>query len=271
MRMQSRNAYDNADGLDHLDPYMTCPEAVISLLHIERDHLPKCIWEPACGTGVIVRALQEAGFTVLASDIHDYGFAEAVTPVDYFTVPALDDIEGIITNPPYDKAGGRLPSGRCDGAAEQFARKAIAEVPYVALLLRTNFLEAAERLPFFTAHPPTRVWIASSRLPMMHRYGWTGPRAPSNTCHAWFIWDRAPYTGPQLHWYDWKEIVKPAGPGGRPLRAAISVAQAGSNPLIGKAGGSPEATDLSFNPSYVSARPLVPVISPELSARHNAR
>jgi hypothetical protein len=30
-----------------------------------------------------------------------------------------------------------------------------------------------------------------SRLPMMHRHGWQGPRASSSIAFAWFVWDRA--------------------------------------------------------------------------------
>jgi hypothetical protein len=32
---------------------------------------------------------------------------------------------------------------------------------------------------------------------MMHRDGWTGPRAPSNTDYAWFCWDRD-HQGPAI-------------------------------------------------------------------------
>jgi hypothetical protein len=111
----------------------------------------------------------------------------------------------------------------------RFAEKALREVPYVALLLRTNFLESTARLPFFRRHPPARIWISSRRLPMMHRHGWQGPRAPSNTCFAWFVWDRAAVTGRQVDWFDWHEVGRPAraagdqDPGGRgrlDLRAA---------------------------------------------------
>ena len=112
MRIQSRHGYHNGDGLDSLDPYMTCPEAVLSLIQIERDDLPGIIWEPACGDGAIVRVLEAAGFTVLASDIRDYGCAGTVV-LDYLAVPALAIMMGIVTNPPYKQA-------------ERFARKAIA-------------------------------------------------------------------------------------------------------------------------------------------------
>jgi hypothetical protein len=51
------------------------------------------------------------------------------------------------------------------------------------------------------------MWVSSRRLPMMHRFGWDGPRATSNTCYAWFIWDRrcvpASSGGSHLDWFDW--------------------------------------------------------------------
>jgi hypothetical protein len=61
-------------------------------------------------------------------------------------------------NPPFRLAG-------------RFAKKAVGEVGYVALLLRTNFLKSVQRLPFFRQRPPTRIWVSPRRLPLMHRYG----------------------------------------------------------------------------------------------------
>jgi hypothetical protein len=45
---------------------------------------------------------------------------------------------------------------------------------------------------------------------MMHRHGWTGPTAPSNTCYAWFIWDardarRCTFIG---GWFDWRALPR---------------------------------------------------------------
>jgi len=49
------------------------------------------------------------------------------------------------------------------------------------------------------------------RLPMMHRRGWNGPKANSNTAFAWFIWDRrlapTPPGGCRIGWFDWQEIA----------------------------------------------------------------
>jgi hypothetical protein len=175
-----------------LDAYFSPPEATASLLGIEAGHLPQRIWEPAAGDGAIVRPLQAAGFTVIASDIADYGLVECRAGIDYLKTPAIRDVQAIVTNPPYK-------------LAVRFAEKALGEVPYLALLLRTNFLESTARLKFFRKHPPARIWISSRRLPMMHRHGWQGRRAPSNTCHAWFVWDDQTGQKSAIHWFDWRD------------------------------------------------------------------
>jgi hypothetical protein len=175
-----------------LDAYFSPPEATASLLHIEEKYLPKYIWEPAAGDGAIVRPLREAGLTVIASDIVDYGL-EGCRIVDYLKAKPIPDVKGVVTNPPYK-------------LAMQFAQKALREAPYLALLLRTNFLESTARLPFFHRHQPARIWISSRRLPMMHRHGWQGRRAPSNTCFAWFVWDERCMQKRVIDWFDWKAI-----------------------------------------------------------------
>ena len=190
MRLQS--SHHHADR--GLDAYFSPPEAVISLIQIEARYLPKRIWEPAAGDGAIVRPLQAAGFTVVASDLSDYGLEDCRSGVDYLTAKPIRGVEGIITNPPYK-------------LAMRFAEKALRETDYLALLLRTNFLESTARLQFFRKHQPARIWISSRRLPMMHRHGWQGPRAPSNTCFAWFIWDARADQKRVVDWFDWKQLT----------------------------------------------------------------
>ena len=195
MRIQSKHS----DADRGLDPYFTPREAIEALISIERDSIPDQIWEPACGDGAIVTPLREAGYLVRGTDIANYGFN--CDQLDYFKTKPYPGTTGIITNPPFN-------------LAVEFAQKALTEVSYLALLLRTNFLESNERLSFFRTTPPQRVWISSRRLPMMHRHGWEGPRAPSNTCYAWFVWDgaSAKQQGPILKWFDWAEIYKSPAP-----------------------------------------------------------
>lgn len=187
MRIQS--SHHHADR--GLDAYFSPPEAVISLLRIEADYLPTHVWEPAAGDGAIVRPFKAAGYKIVASDIEDYGLEDCQIGIDYLKAQIPAGVQAVVTNPPYK-------------LAVRFAEKALHEVPYLALLLRTNFLESTARLPFFRKHQPARIWISSRRLPMMHRHGWKGPRAPSNTCFAWFIWDQNAQQKRVVDWFDWK-------------------------------------------------------------------
>ncbi len=198
MRIQS--SHHHADR--GLDAYFSPPEATASLLNIEAQYLPKCIWEPAAGDGAIVRPLLNAGFKVIASDLVNYGLDGCLSGVDYLKAKPINEPHGIVTNPPYK-------------LAMKFAKKALNETFYLALLLRTNFLESTSRIEFFREHQPARIWISSRRLPMMHRHGWQGPRAPSNTCFAWFVWDARSDQKRVLDWFDWKVIA--SGRSDRPL------------------------------------------------------
>lgn len=42
---------------------------------------------------------------------------------------------------------------------------------------------------------------------MMHRDGWKGPRAPSNTCFAWFVWNACSEQKRVVDWFDWKQFT----------------------------------------------------------------
>jgi hypothetical protein len=191
MLIQSSHNYDERN----LDAYFTPIEAVLSLVDLEHEHLPNHIWEPACGDGAIVKPLRGYGFDVLASDVVDYGCPDSKLR-DYLHSPIDTPERGIVTNPPFK-------------LALSFAEKAVKESNYVAFLLRTNFLESVERLAFFKYSPPSYIYISSRRLPMMHRFGWNGPKAPSNTCHAWFVWERININTerPIVRWFDWKDHV----------------------------------------------------------------
>jgi hypothetical protein len=169
-----------------LDAYFTPPEAVLALAKIET--LPLSIADPCCGNGAILEALKTiqrpdsltGTHIVFGSDIVDYGWPNTILR-DYLTAPVImAPGVGIVSNPPYRHA-------------QQFIQKALADgAEYHAWLFRLNFLESLKRKPFFEANPPSRIWLASRRLPMMHRLGWEGSRAASNCCHAWFVWSAAP-------------------------------------------------------------------------------
>lgn len=192
-RMRLQSVHSKA--VRGLEAYFSPYEAIWPLADLE-PNMPKRLWEPAAGDGVIVRALRQCGYDVVASDIANY-FARGLniqTGVNYLHAYLPNGVEGIVSNPPYTKA-------------MDFIEKAIGEVPYHAWLLRTNFMESQERYSFFKSFPPARILVSSRRLPMMHRVGYDGNMTTSNTCFAWFIWDdKTPKVERgKVVWFDWLE------------------------------------------------------------------
>jgi hypothetical protein len=173
------------------DLYETPEVAVRALLKVEQ--LPARIWEPACGPGAIVRVLRDTGHEVFASDLVDYGCPSSSSGIDFLMeVRAPNNIGAIVTNPPFKLAG-------------EFAVKGLELCPLVIMLLRLSFLESARRGPILDGGDLARVYPFSNRLPMMHRHGWSGPIATSQTAHAWFVFDRN-HEGPTtLHRISWKD------------------------------------------------------------------
>ena len=188
MRINSSHSY--AERGD--DCYFTPPEATRALLAIEK--IPLSVCDPCCGNWAILDVLKEAGHFCYGSDIRD--FRPGFTVVrDYLTEPVIMNGVAIVSNAPF-----RL--------AEQFIRKAIADkCQFHCWLLRTNFLESVSRLALWRDYPPSRVWVSSRRLPMMHRENWNGPRSTSNVAYAWYVWDTGSNDNFKLGVFDWREAA----------------------------------------------------------------
>jgi hypothetical protein len=124
------------------------------------------------------------GYTVITSDVTDYGF-----PLDFVgdflttTLPPKG-CGAIVTNPPYQ-------------LAERFVAHALDLCPRVVMLLRLAFLESERRTEILERSGLARVHLFRKRLPMMHRAGWAGPRASSAIPFAWFVWQRD-HAGPPI-------------------------------------------------------------------------
>jgi hypothetical protein len=174
-----------------LDVYETPEVAVEALLKVE--HIPHHVWEPACGPGAIVKVLRRHGHTVWSSDVAWYGNGQCEM-VDFLAREQSHlASEAIVTNPPY-----RL--------AQQFVEHALHHTPKVCMLLRLAFLESERRRPILDNGQLARVHVFRNRLPMMHREGWTGPKASSAVPFAWFVWDRF-HVGPAtLNRVSWEPL-----------------------------------------------------------------
>jgi hypothetical protein len=172
------------------DLYETPEVAVHALLKVEQ--LPIRIWEPACGPGAIVRVLRDAGHEVVAGDLVDYGCPLSSHGIDFLMeLRAPHKVEAIVTNPPYK-------------LADRFVAKGLELCPLVIMLLRLAFLESARRAPILDRGQLARLYPFSDRLPMMHRHGWTGPIATSQTAFAWFVFDRNHHGPTTLRRISWK-------------------------------------------------------------------
>jgi hypothetical protein len=170
-----------------VDLYETPVCAVEALRKVER--LPNYIWEPACGPGAIVRVFRAYEHTVYASDIKNYSWNHKVK--DFLTAKkAPKGCDAIVTNPPFQ-------------FAEQFVRHALEVSPLVIMLLRFNFYESQRRTDILDNGNLSRIHVFSNRLPMMHRFGWDGPRASSAMPFAWYVWERwrkGPTTIDRISW-----------------------------------------------------------------------
>lgn len=140
--------------------------------HALLPHIPErvaAIWEPACGSGQMVRPLEASGYYVLGSDINDgCDFLKA-------ELPPGSQWDAVITNPPYN-------------LAEEFIHHALQLMHpngIVAMLLRTDYDHAKTRQDLFG----TRQEFAK-KLVLTKRIQWFehSTSAPSFN-HAWFIWD----------------------------------------------------------------------------------
>jgi len=164
------------------DCYDTAPVAVHALMQAER--LPYRIWEPCAGAGNIVNVLRAAGHRVIATDLNNRPCPELIAGVDFLLPMTPFECDAIVTNPPF-------------ALAEKFVAVAMERAPVVIMLLRLAFLESVRRAHILDTGKLARVHVFANRLPMMHRDGWTGKRASSGMCFAWFVWDNG-HDGPAI-------------------------------------------------------------------------
>ncbi len=201
--------------------YETAPQGTHALLTVER--FAPLVLEPAVGRGAILRVLENASYSVDIADLVDYGTATAdgvCQDVGDFLKSKAGNRRGcdLVTNPPY----GDAMNGFIAHALREYRPRKMA------LLLNWNAycgFEDANRNFFFDDWKPSRVWVFSRRLPMMHRDGYDGPTASSQMNTAWFVWDAAsgtkkhPYAQDTIiHRTDWQlqadyAVLKPEGTG----------------------------------------------------------
>jgi hypothetical protein len=148
------------------DLYET-PEWVTAALLAEGFRKPECVWEPACGSGKMLRMLEMLDAEVVGTDIHETG--------EDFLSFVMTAADAIITNPPYELATDFIDHALmltepCKGQ--------------VMMLLRTDFDHANTRARLFKSQTFAKKIVLTKRI----RWFEDSKGSPSFN-HAWFIWD----------------------------------------------------------------------------------
>jgi len=145
------------------------------------------VWEPACGDGRMASVLKAAGYNVMASDIHDYGWPHTKL-IDFLRDDEWSGVPvaAIVTNPPFDQA-------------TPFILRALALVKAqcgkVAMVQRHEFDAPRSRHPLFA-------WPFAQKLVLHKRPKWVEQQSPGNETgarfpFAWYVWDFA-HQGPPI-------------------------------------------------------------------------
>src|SRR5262245_36538058 len=140
------------------------------------------IWEPACGSGNIVRVLADAGYDVYATDACD--------GENFFDLDDSQGADGILTNPPYTDV-------------TKFVQHAIdVMMPrngWVMMLLSQEWSCANGRRHLFAKCP-----IFAKKIELTKRIVWfprsDGKRAAPSENHAWYCWH---WRHVGKSWIDW--------------------------------------------------------------------
>lgn len=161
--------------------------------------VPKTVIEPCAGRGNISIELLRHGHTVHSYDLNEYDhlLCPVKTGFDVLKLEKQNEVNALITNPPYHKD---LP--------RKIAEKAISEYDFVALFIRLTFLEGKKRNKLFTKHVPSDIIFLSDRI-RFDRPEYTGLIEPIKMEHqiggmiayCWVIWNKnAQHENTKLSW-----------------------------------------------------------------------
>jgi methylase of polypeptide subunit release factors len=129
------------------------------------------VWEPACGSGKMVRVLEKYAYMVHATDIKD--------GIDFLKEKNENNLHRlIITNPPYVEA-------------QKFIEHALhltCPIGMVVMLLRADFDHAKTRQHLFGKCPQFSKKVALTKRIVWFEDKDKKKNNPSYN-HAWYIWD----------------------------------------------------------------------------------
>lgn len=158
------------------DYYATHPSVTSDILDFEIFHNE--ILEPCCGGGFMAQTIQEAGYSVTASDLIDRGYGKG--GVDFLISDYPVGKYDVITNPPYTNV-------------VDFIQKALSICKNkVAILMPLRYLSSVERFDaIYATCPPARVYCYVNRICIAKNGEFDKYESGQNLeIYAWYIWER---------------------------------------------------------------------------------
>lgn len=172
------SGYDRA-----ADDWYREPSWVVDAL-LKVETFDDVVWDPACGSGTIPKAVIASGGKAIGSDIADRGYGRPNSDFFAFRGPCS---RHIISNPPYD-------------VLQKWVQHSLALTSgKVAVIARIAFLNGQARRPWFLSTPLAQVWVCSRR-PSMPPGASDAPAKGGSVDYAWFVWDHAHKGVPRLGW-----------------------------------------------------------------------
>lgn len=128
---------------DKVNLYTTPAWATKALIETDELDFMKVFWEPCCGMGHISDELIKAiatrwkpGKTIQSTDLYDHGYEFGTPDID-FLEHTDDEVDCIITNPPFDREGTHFKMLKHS--------LSMPSVKMVAFFMPVQFLETPER------------------------------------------------------------------------------------------------------------------------------
>ena len=151
------------------DFYPTPPDVTYALLDFLASPAGAKIWEPACGQGHMVKAMEQKGYSVIGTDLS--------SGTDFLECAAMP-CDWIITNPPFS-------------LADKFIERCAQHGKPFALLLKSQYWHAKKRLAIFKNTPPTYICPLTWRPDFM--FGQRGSGSPLMDV-MWCVWGERGFT-----------------------------------------------------------------------------
>ncbi|PHR91073.1 MAG: hypothetical protein COA69_13555 [Robiginitomaculum sp.] len=139
------------------------------------------IWEPACGGGHMAQVLRDEGYSVHATDLHNYGYSDqnsfdfTAPLLNADPAPALSEKDCIFTNPPFGPV------------LAEFIREVLTyQVSIVAMIFKLEAINSEGREDFYHDLRFRGMGTFAYR-PCMVKGGWD-PVKTTMTGYAWYVW-----------------------------------------------------------------------------------